>query len=70
VAKMNNKNVGTTRLPAEAAPVPKCVYFSISPSTPRFHQVMSLAVNLGCPWQDIIREAIDLYLKKFPHKKV
>jgi hypothetical protein len=68
MAQINNQNVGTTRLLAGGAPVPKVEYFKLSPSTSRYHQVMSTAADLGCPWQDIIREAIDFYLKHFPKK--
>jgi len=67
---MNSQNVGTTRLPGDAAPVPKCVYFSISPSTSRFHRVMLLASRYKVSWQEIIRIAIDSYLTKFPQEKI
>ena len=65
---MNSQNVGTTISAGHAALVPKVEYFKLSPSTSRYHRLMSLAADWGCSWQDIIKEAIDVYLKKNPKK--
>lgn len=48
----------------------KCLYYSISPSTLRFHRLMSIARRRGSSWQDIIRLAIDEYLAKFPQESL
>jgi len=61
---IDSQNVGTTVAAGHAALVPKVEYFKLSPSTSRYHRLMSLAADLGCSWQDIIKEAIDVYLKK------
>ena len=65
---MNNQNVGTTISAGHAALVPKVEYFRLSPSTSRYYRLMSLAADLDCSWQDIIKEAMDVYLKKYPQK--
>jgi len=49
---------------------PKVEYFKFSPTSTRYYRVMSLAASLGCSWQDVIREAIDFYLKYYSLKKV
>lgn len=38
-------------------------YFKLSRSSVRYYRLMALAEEIGCSWQDLVREAIDQYLK-------
>lgn len=35
----------------------------------RYRQLVALANEFGCSWQDVARFAIDIYLKKNPPKQ-
>lgn len=45
-------------------------YLKVYPPTNRFRLLQALADELGCTWQEVAREAIDLYLRKNPPKQV
>ena len=51
----------TKELPPDVPP--KVEYFKFPPSQTRYHRVMALAHERDCPWQEIIRNAIDFYLE-------
>lgn len=61
--------VGTPGAPGRPAPVPKPEYMKLSPSSPHYAKVMSLAASRDCAWQDVVRDALTFYFE-FQEKKV
>ncbi len=57
---MADNGNGATPTPLDT---PKTEYFKFSPSQARFHRVMALAHQRDCPWQEVLRNAIDFYLE-------
>ena len=45
-----------------------CVYLAMRPSTARYHKLVNKAHEVGLPWQEVARIAIDWYLNKYPPK--
>lgn len=48
---------------------PQSQYLKISPSTRRYQELMTLAQECNCSWQEIARTAIDWYLHTKKPKK-
>lgn len=65
---MEKLNMGTPGGYVDQTLVPKPEYLKLSPSSPYYRKVMSLAALRGCTWQDVVRDALTFYFE-FQEKK-
>ena len=70
----NNAKMGTKtscrQRPGVPTDNPQSQYLKIAPSTRRYKELMALAQEYDCSWQQIARAAIDWYLHKNPPKQI
>jgi hypothetical protein len=65
---MEKLDMGTNHRSQLMPVVLKPEYIKLSPSSPYYRKVMSLAALRGCAWQDVVRDALTFYFE-FQEKK-